>query len=334
MVQRCRATLDDVANLGALASAFHRAARGKTGREDVERFRGRPYDNLAALGDGLRQGTAPSHVYRRFSIRDPKPRVIHAPVFEDRGVHHAVMAAIGPTLDRALVDDTFACRVGKGSLAAVQRAQVHTRRWPWYVKLDVAKYFASIPHDRLCTALDRKLKDREVRALVRRIVRGFGAGRGLPIGSLTSQSFANFYLAPLDRCLAEDGRVRGYVRYMDDVVAWTQTRAEAERVRTMAAMLLQEVLDLRPKGPGFVQRSHAGLSFLGFRIYPGVLKLSRRRMRRYARSRRAWEALYREGVLDALALQRAYDAAFAITAHAEASGFRRADLERAPTAEA
>lgn len=334
MVRRCAGTLEDVVDLHTLAAAFHRAATGRRGQAEVQRFEACLLPNLARLASEVRAGTAPRSVFRRFQIRDPKPRVIHAPVFEDRVVHHALMAVVGPTLDRALVDDTFACRVGKGSLAAVLRAQHHLRRFGWYVKIDVRKYFASIPHGPLVAAVAKKLRDRRLQALLTRVVDGFHdePGRGLPIGSLTSQHLANAYLAPLDRWLANDRRVRGQVRYMDDMVWWCEG-AEDARATLAEAGPVVEALGLTLKGPGFVQRSRAGLSFLGFRVYPGVLKLSRRRQRRYREARARWEAAFEAGEISAGALQRCYDAAFAITAHADAAGFRRAELARRPAPE-
>ena len=268
--------------------------------------------------------------------RDPKPRVIHAPIFEDRVAHHALIAVIGPALDAALIDDTFACRVGKGSLAAVHRAQHFVRRHDWYVKIDIRKYFASLPHERLISALHRKLADAGTRQLVEHTIRGFEAtpGHGLPIGALTSQHFANYYLGQLDRIIFEQPEVRGLVRYMDDVIWWCGSRAAAQQTLQQVRDFVPAELGLTLKGPGFVQRSRAGLSFLGFRIYPGTLKLSRRRKRRYRAARRKWESLYLMGHITSLELQRGYEAALATTAHADALGFRRADLKLRPAPDA
>ena len=82
----------------------------------------------------------------RFEIRDPKPRAIFAPCFRERVLHHALMDRIGPVLDRALINDSYACRAGKGTLAATARVHEHVRRFPWYAKMDVRAYFASIRH--------------------------------------------------------------------------------------------------------------------------------------------------------------------------------------------
>jgi hypothetical protein len=115
------------------------------------------------------------------------------------------MLHVGPVLERALVDDCYACRLGKGSLAAVRRAQHHLQRFPWFVKTNIRAYFASIDHHRLGQLLGRRLKDPAVLALCKRILaqRPGPQGRGLPIGALTSQHFANTYLDGFDRFLLE-----------------------------------------------------------------------------------------------------------------------------------
>ncbi len=107
---------------------------------------------------------------RRFRIHDPKPRTIHAPCFRERVLHHALMAHVGPVLEGALVADTFACRTGKGALAAVQRAQHHGRRWPWWAKIDIRAYFASIDHGILQDLLARRFKNQQLLALLGRII--------------------------------------------------------------------------------------------------------------------------------------------------------------------
>ena len=130
-MRRSRVGLAAIADWHNLAAAFWRAARGKGQRDDVSRFRADLNGELARLRESLLDGSVEVGRMRSFHIRDPKPRIIHAPCFRERVLHHAVMAHVGPVLDRALVDDTYACRVGKGALAAVLRAQHHQRRWPW-----------------------------------------------------------------------------------------------------------------------------------------------------------------------------------------------------------
>lgn len=133
-MKRSPVGLDAIADWHNLAAAFHRAARGKGRRDEVRLFRADLFGQLSSLRGAILDGTVQVGRMRRFRIRDPKPRIIHAPCFRERVLHHALMAHAGPVLDRALVEDTYACRVGKGALAAVQRVQHHLRRFPWYAR--------------------------------------------------------------------------------------------------------------------------------------------------------------------------------------------------------
>jgi RNA-directed DNA polymerase len=331
-MRRSAVGLAEIADWHTLAAAFHAAARGKCGRGDVETFRGNLDRELASLRADLLGGTFSLAPMRRFRIHDPKPRLIHAPCFRDRVLHHAIMAHVGPVLDRSLVADTYACRAGKGTLAAVQRAQAHAGRHAWFTQIDVRAYFASIDHQVLLGLLARKFKNQALLAMLARIiaVHESSPGRGLPIGTLTSQHFANFYLAGLDRCLLETCRVRGYVRYMDDAVWWTGNRAAARAAYAVARAYLETTLRLEVKQPVRIGRSRDGLSFCGFRVLPLRLKLSRRRRQRYAIQRRRAEHAWLDGRTDDRGLQTAYAGALALTAHADAAAWRREQLRRRP----
>ena len=336
MPRRSAITLEDVASLDTLAAAFWRAARPHRDRDEVRRWSADLDGFLARLRDDVLAGRSPDGRWTAFSIRDPKPRQILAPCFRDRVLHHALMAHMGPVLERARVADTFACRAGKGTLAAVHRAQQHVRRFPWYVKVDFRAYFASIDHAILRSVLARRFKDPGVLALCDAILASTPGvpGLGLPIGALTSQYFANSYLDALDRYLLEGLRVRGMVRYMDDVVWWCDSlevaRATLAAVRTFAA----RERGVTVKADARIGRSAQGVTFLGFRVLPAMLRLSLRRRRRYVVARSRWERRYATGMINARQLQAGYDAALAITAHASARGWRRAQLHRRPPVDA
>ncbi|MBK8908172.1 MAG: hypothetical protein IPM60_09775 [Rhodospirillales bacterium] len=331
-MRRSAVSLADVADAHNLAAAFWQASRGKAARADVAAFRANLDRELACLRGEILDGTVQLGEMRAFRIHDPKPRLIHAPAFRERVLHHALMAHAGPVLDRALVFDTYACRRAKGALAAVRRCQQHARRFPWYAKIDIRAYFASIDHPVLNAMLRRKFKDRPLLDLIARIIDAHHdrPGKGLPIGALTSQHFANFYLAGLDRLLLEGCGVGGMVRYMDDVAWWTDSREAVRATLKTAGAFVRDDLLLDVKQPVQIGRSAGGLSFCGFRILPGALLLSRRRKRRYAQCRRKWERAFAEGEIGAPALQAGYCSALAITLHADAAAWRREELRRAP----
>ncbi len=331
-MKRSTVSLADVADWHNLNAAFWQASRGKATRADVAAFRADLDRHLTTLRREILDGTVRLGEMRAFRIHDPKPRLIHAPGFRERVLQHALVAHAGPVLDRALVDDTYACRVGKGALAAVHRCQQQLRRFSWHAKIDIRAYFASIDHAVLVAMLHRKFKDRPLLDLMARIIDAHHdrPGKGLPIGALTSQHFANYYLSGLDRLLLEDCRVGGMVRYMDDVAWWADSREAVRQTLKIAGAFVRQDLLLDVKQPVQIGRSAGGLSFCGFRILPAALLLSRRRKRRYAQCRRKWEHAFQAGEIDAATLQAGYSSALAITAHADAAGWRREQLRRAP----
>jgi retron-type reverse transcriptase len=170
-----------------------------------------------------------------------------------------------PALERAAIFDSYACRKGRGQQAAVQRAASYARQHGWFLKMDIRRYFDSIDQTVLRRLLARKFKDSGVLGLFDRILASYqtAPGRGLPIGNLTSQHFANFYLAPLDRFIKQQLQRRCYVRYVDDFVAWGDTAAELREVwRKVQAFLTAELrLELKPNV--ILNRTDRGMDFVG-----------------------------------------------------------------------
>ena len=332
MPKRSRITIEDIAAWDNLVWAAARAAQGKRLQPAVCSFLNNLDANLRSLREGLLDGTVYIGEAAVFRIYDPKLRTIHAPVFRERVLHHALIRYVGPVLEDSLVADTFACRIGKGAIAAARRAQHFSRRYAWFGKLDVRHYFASICHTRLLGMLEQKFKDRQLLDLLQRIVRACPSepGRGLPIGALTSQSFANFYLNRLDRLLLEGRQVRGLVRYMDDVVWWCDSKADVRAVADAAEEFLHEHLSLQIRPPLQVNQTVRGIPICGFRVFPGRQLLSQRRRKLYCRGRRRWETKFDQGLIDAQQLQSGYSATLGITLHANASAWRMEQLRRQP----
>ncbi len=330
MPRRTRIELADVAAWPNLEAALWAAARGKRARPDVAAFLAEAPQELTRLRAALLDGRLVDGRLRRFSIHDPKPRIIHAASFPDRVAHHALVRLLEPRLEQALVPTSFACRPGLGVHAAVAHAQACARRWPWYLKMDVEHYFPNVPHDRLRALLARRFKG-SVLTLIRQVLAGHEAapGRGLPIGSLTSQHFANQYLGEADRHALAQKACRAHVRYMDDMVLWCGSKAEARALYAEMTAFVEVELGLRLKAPCLMPSS-AGLSLCGLRIYPGTIKLGLRRRRSWRERRRFWEQRYRSGEIGEAELQRAYASLESMTLPAQGRGFRRAQLARDP----
>lgn len=252
-MKRTRIELAAVVAYDNLAFAALKAARAKRERNDVIQFFAHFDDNLRALQSAAYAGRLPYGVSHSFTIYDPKQRRIHAACFADRVLHHALMNWMEPVFERSLVPTTYACRPNKGTLAAVHQVQQSMRRYPWYVKIDIEHYFDAIDHRILFELIRRRFKGTEVLELIWRVISVYqtAPGIGLPIGSLSSQHFANIYLDGLDRLLLEQLKASAYVRYMDDIVWWVESRAQAKQSLQTVIAYLQQQRALRVK-PGYV----------------------------------------------------------------------------------
>lgn len=331
-MKRTRITLNAVADRKNLVLAFHKAAKGKRFRQDVQSFMHDFDTNLNQLGEDIRQAKMPYGLYRVFQIFDPKQRLIHAACFTDRVFHHVLMNLAGDVLEKAMMPCSYACRPNKGVHKAVQKVQQHLRHYHYYGKIDIAGYFACINHSRLMQTLTSRFKGDEGLAQLQRIIDSyhFSPQHGLPIGSLTSQYFANYYLDGLDRLLADLPKVRAQVRYMDDIIWWCDSKQDTRVTLNTITEWLQTERHLQVKPTLQIQPSKCGVSYCGFRILPGVIRLSRRRKRRYQQRRQYWESLYLQALISARQLQTAYAAVHAITVGTDSLAWRRENLRRYP----
>jgi len=354
-MRRATGLFEQIVTPGNLLGAFLQARKGKASRPEVCRFAADLDANLLRLRARLLSGDCRFEHYDFFTIHDPKERTISVAPFADRVLHHAVMDVCAPIFERAQIYDSYACLPGKGTLAALERAAAFARQFPFYLKLDVRKYFDSLSHERLKALLARLFKEPPLLALLDRVIDGYAsaagcaatglplgasrhcgahelgplgpcsvascgrrrcaepaaggrhpqeatlrgcrhAGAGVPIGNLTSQYFANHYLSGLDHYAKEVLCAPGYVRYMDDIVVWGQSTRELLRWERALREYCETRLDLDLKSP-CLNRSEAGLPFLGFVVFPGTLRLSSRSCRRARRRLKACEeALRRERI--------------------------------------
>jgi retron-type reverse transcriptase len=312
-------TYEELCSWENLRLAHRKAAKGKRGKGPAAAFEYRLADNLLQLQSELQSRTYRPGAYHSFYIHEPKRRLISAAPFRDRVVHHALCNVIEPVFERSFIYDSYANRVGKGTHRALDRAQGLMRRLRYMLQCDVRQFFPSVDHAVLRWTLARKTKDPHVLWLVDRILES-GAGvlseeyemvyfpgddlfavsrpRGLPIGNLTSQFWANCYMNPFDhfvqrelRCAGQRG---GYLRYVDDFVLF------ADDKRTLWAWreaLVERLARLRLTiHPGAHPRPvEEGMPFLGFVVYPSHRRLKRRKVVAYRRRLRSLVAAYVEG---------------------------------------
>lgn len=232
--------------------------------------------------------------YRHFVVREAKKRHIQAAPFRDRVVHHAVYDALTPIFERSFIYDSYACRTGKGAIAAIERFERFAEAHMYALTCDVSKYFASVDHRVLQRLLAKKVNDAQMLQLCTVIIESNEGetdtpGKGIPIGNVTSQLFANVYLNELDQFVKHSLRFRRYVRYMDDFILLSADKAELHEARQkIEAFLSKELLlTLHPKKVQVIP-VRSGVEYLGYRIFPQYRKLKRATVSRFiARTRRA-----------------------------------------------
>ena len=310
--------------MGNLHDAFCKARLGKAGKTEVHEFGANLHANIGALSDALLDGSVEFGPYHSFLIRDPKERTIHVAPFRDRACHHALMNVCEPVFEQYLIHDSYACRKGKGMHAAVLRAQEFSCRFPWFLKLDIRKYYDSVDHGILMERLERRFKDRTLVRVFGSLVDSYhtSPGRGLPIGNLTSQHFANFYLGALDHHVKEDMRIAGYVRYMDDMVLWGNDRIGLKRARDAVRGFASGELRLDLKEGSLLNRSTLGLPFLGVRVYPRMRRLTPHSKRRFLGKFTQYERELRGGSMCEHEAARRVTALFAFVQFADTRGLR------------
>jgi retron-type reverse transcriptase len=297
--------------------AAKKAHRGKKGRLDVQRFNFKQEYELLELRHELINGSYQCGIFVTHWIREPKPRLISAAPYRDRVVHHALMNVLEPILNRHFHPDSYACRGGKGSHAAADRLQSLMRCYRYALKCDLRKFFPSIDHQIIKQTFRRLIKDKKTLALMDMIVDSSNqqepvlqwfAGddlfapverrKGLPIGNLTSQWFANWMLSDFDHYMTSVLGLGGYVRYCDDFIILHNDRKRLrEAIGQIRAYLQSKRLSLHP-AKVHIRPVAAGVTFVGYRIWPTHRLLRKQNVRRFNR-RLVWmKRGYACGMLD------------------------------------
>ena len=295
----------------------------------MQAFRCRLDQNLLALRTQILAGEVAEIRYLQFIVREPKERLISAAPFWACVLQHAIMNECGATFERLQLYDSYACRTGKGTYAALARAASYQRRYAWYLKLDVRKYFYSISHRLLKLSLRRCFKEEKLLNLFGGIIDSYATlpERGVPIGNLTSQYFANHYLAAADRCVKEHLRIPGYARYMDDMVLWSDDKCALLEAGKYLSHFISEKQDLQLH-PFCLNRTAKGLPFLGYVVYPHKLELARNSQKRFAAKMKAYYLKLERGEWTQQDYQRHATPLIAFTEHANARQWRSGLLQK------
>ena len=315
-----------------LRLAFWKAKKGKSGSEDVLRFAKNLDQHLLAMQKSITAGTIEIGNYHYFRIFDPKERLICAASFPERILHHALMNVCHNAFESFQIADSYACRLNKGTFAALDRATYFQNRFKWFLKLDVRKYFDNINHNLLFSFIARRIKDYRVLRLFERIIDSYQSkpGCGVPIGNLTSQYFANHYLALADHFAKETLMVPGYVRYMDDMALWSNEPKKLIEYEKQFIGFLNETLQLQTK-PSIINKSEHGITFLGFRVFPNKVLLSQRSKKRFSSKLLLKMEEVENGWIDQKTFSQSVMALYGFVGHANSLGFRKKTIQQPRT---
>ena len=278
-----------------LYKAHKSARRGKQKTKEVISFELDLSRNLTELSGSIRNGTYSISGYYTFQVSDPKQRTIHALHYPDRVVQHCLCdEVLGPLLDRRLIYDNAACRIGKGTHFALDRVDSFLREFykrfgtqGWFLKCDIRKFFDCIDHGVLKRRLERAVRDTDVLALLYRIIDSYetAPGKGLPLGNQTSQWFAIYYLDGFDRLIKEKMRIRYYSRYMDDCVLICEDKEYLKACRLQLEDYLHNELRLQFDSKTQIFPIRCGVDYLGWHIYMTETGKVIRKLRSQAKTR-------------------------------------------------
>ncbi len=328
-MRRANNLLPLIADPDNLLLAFWKAAKGKRNTPEVLAYQEHLSTHIAQLRKDILSGYVTVGDYRYFKVYEPKERQICASAFREQVLHHSLMEVCHPYFERTQIFDSYASRPNKGTHAALERAKQHTLQYEWYLKLDVRKFFESIHHNVLKGQLARLFKEKALLGIFYQIIDSYEASpsRGMPIGNLTSQYFANHFLSGLDWYIKQELSIPAYVRYMDDMVLWHNDKS----VLLYAHKAIESFVADRLLGslkPFTLNRSNHGLPFLGFCVLPQHTRLLRKSSIRYIRQMAKIENNYQSGLWHGAACQRRVLSLVEFTRTADAKVFRQNVLLR------
>lgn len=285
--------------------AWRKFKLGKDRKVAVMWFERHLEDNLFSLYYDLKSRSYRHGEYQYFTVSDPKKRDIHKAAVRDRVVHQALYDYLVKVYNPIFIDDSYSSRLGKGTYKAVARLKNFTddlcrinRGECLAIKCDIRKFFDNIDHNILLNLLDREIKDHDIMWLVRIIVKSFKVGfcKGIPLGNITSQIFANIYLNELDYFVKSRLKLRHYVRYNDDFILLSEKKSQLCRdVEQIRDFLSSRLLLAMPSEKIIFRKLSWGIDFCGYIILSNALLLRQRTKKRMMKNLRTALERYERG---------------------------------------
>lgn len=314
----------------ALFHAWEVFRSDKRNKPDVAAFELDLEQNIFKLYRELKSGEYRHQPYMGFWIHDPKLRRIHKASVKDRVLHHAVFSMLNQIFEPTFISDSYSCRIGKGTHKGTQKVFEMVRKvsrnytQPCYVlKCDVRRFFDSVDHDVLLEILGEKIKDEKTMSLLREIIESFETSRpnlferkGVPIGNLTSQVFANIYMNVLDQFVKQELKVTHYARYTDDfVIVSTNEKYLSDLLDSIEKFLEKRLkLSLHPNKIE-IRKHNRGVDFLGYVLFPHHQIVRAKTRRRMFRKLKSKALLSRNGLITKENLNQSLQSYLGVLSH-------------------
>ena len=347
---------EKIISLENLFTAFDKFKVDKQNKKDVLSFEWKLEQNIVELNQELKYHKYKHGVYTKFRICDPKPRTIHKAIVRDRILHHAIFRVLNPIFEPCFISNSFSCRVSKGThygvetLAKILRQVSQNGTRPCFaLKCDVRKFFASVDHSILLEKIKRKIKDDEAIWLLWEIIESFPmasqielstssgfrerasclrqdslfARKGLPIGNLTSQLFANIYLNEFDYFVKHELKIKNYVRYTDDfVIVGGSERKLLDLLSKIKKFLTEKLkISLHPNKVE-IRKFRRGIDFLGYVALPKYRRIRTKTKNRIFKKLKHKVVEYKSGVISEYTLAQSLNSYLGILSHANSYDLR------------
>ncbi len=273
----------DLIAIENIFQAWKEFRKEKGNKSDVQIFERNLEDNIFNLYDKLKNKRYQHGPYEDFYVNDPKRRHIHKANVVDRVLHHLLYKYLYNTFDKTFIYDSYSCRIDKGTHRAVLRLEKFTRKVSrnytgdcWALKLDIKKFFASVDHNILLGLLEKRIQDKDILELLKEVILSFNSdvlgGKGIPLGNLTSQVFANIYLNELDQYIKQNLKAKYYIRYADDfVIVSADNEYLKELIPKIESFLIYNLkMKLHPKKI-ILRKLSWGIDFLGYIVLPHII---------------------------------------------------------------
>lgn len=328
-VHKC--IFERIVSLENLFLAWEEFRRGKSARTDVQEFEWRLEQNIFSLYRDLRNRTYEHGKYSAFSICDPKQRRIHKASVRDRVLHHAVFKILNPIFEPTFIAHSFSCREGKGTHKAVDALEQSLRKTSknyrsrcFALKCDIHQFFASVDHAILLSIIGRTIKDEDALWLLREVIGSFWTPgysdherKGIPIGNLTSQLFANLYMNEFDQFMKHKLRVEHYLRYTDDFVIVDSNKSVLKSLIPVMEKFLNTTMNIKLHPRKVILRKFSqGIDFLGYVILPHYRTLRTRTKKRMFRKLKLRVADSKTGIGSAASAESSLQSYLGVLSHA------------------